>query len=916
MNNAADAHKQFWQSCIVSGISVGLSALGWGLSKIPALGNIAEELLAGGSAAGNILSRGGKMAFDAIDANRDYGIMETMDPQQIVLRALKRHAEATGQVFEISAEELKVLTQITQELINSMQYGTWGINSGLYDYFTSLMETVYRIQEMLFMLGQTKHKIRSEARQTVSGKAISSASLDASTLLSADSTKALGFVSDLFSGLEMIVEQHNKMVAAEREMYLDLLDIATTTATSMVNLKLQGASADLEKMTKEAEDLAALENTAVENNASDETLETIRTQYLDKQQEIGALELEIQGQKNTYSLMSIAQPWVRMLVGAGIDKLLTREHQKESVTIKVDTTSSDELTNMEQKALAASLSQGTSAQQSTTTATSHERWQQVTDASWDAVVEIAKYVATQIDNKYKNEAAVVESQQEEYINKCEDAVRTAKQLEEMLTSLQTPLDDNPENVRATIETVQALGQEAARLQEQIEIAEASKYEARKYSEEAKQGKVSLTLPASSGQAQLTQFQTELQQASTALQAYLETLIAQTADTKEGSPTTAPQNPAEAKATAEESLTVLQQSASQVFESEAVMAGLSHLVAPEDATRIQQTIISSDGRPIESLSEEENWAILGRDRLLLAGLTENNQQEAVQRLQGRVDELQRAIDQVLAGKDMVPKGIKSGDYVKMLQAENERVMEQIAQAKSGSKWDAIKGVACEMNSITYILRMQIRTRLSNPQQTPANHPNRITGSMTALEVLGCIDREFDAQMAARFGITMPAGASTPMLAPVTNPRGQAEQLVPEDMPATESEPISEDVSDEFSALENELDEALVQLSTRSSEAILQGYLEQKRLRAATRAAENRATAELADLDSQDLPALQALLADQTQQESEIKDQLEQYDVALATMVQDLACDPATLEAVNQNLTGWLGSLSSLKGEILC
>ncbi|MBU0686564.1 MAG: hypothetical protein KKB81_01740 [Candidatus Margulisbacteria bacterium] len=583
-NRVTDAKKQLVQDIISGSISGGISIAGTILGA--AVKGATDVIWAVANSVANFSSNLCQIIFSASDINESSNMLNEEDLTQRLIEGLRKTYSSGKDDNSIREAELNVLSQITTELIESMQGGLWGLNAGWKDYFASLMEKIFRIQEAQRKILQGIVEMKANVHQTFTGKP-SVMLMDASSLLSAEETKAMSLVSDMFSYLEMIVTQHNRMAQAEKNLWLSIIESVATVAQSIAYTvsTANGEKADnLQKDMKDNPNLNTLKNNIELANFSKQS-----TKWY-----------------NIYLLMNICQTWNRVVVGNLIDLALSDKYAKNGPNIAVDATSDCEFAQMKKEAIEASLQKGQAELSRMNSAASFEKFQEFYQAAWQSLEDVSYLVAKLAKEKADQGFAVVDkANRQDYYNSCTSAGQNYLEIQEDLLDLLELLETVPRDSDQAQEIRDQITAKSNQLEtmstEMVELIEVA--EENRVVEASRDTKGTPQIPIFDIHNVTPQFQQQVQSSTTALLAYADQLMAQMQPTDTTAPVSAqvieecPETK-QKRLEAQESLQSLKTTTDRMADSEIVFKGIATM---EEAQSIDQV---SNGETAKPETEEE------------------------------------------------------------------------------------------------------------------------------------------------------------------------------------------------------------------------------------------------------------------------------------------------------------------------
>lgn len=702
-NRAVDSIKEQKEGILSNSISAGLSGAAAAVGGGSEIGNAASKtvngILTAGSIAANASDLSFSIAFSTHGATNGYGALIDLDTQQILLEAFENYYRGTrDSVSELRQQEIKVLTQITEELITSMQYGMWGVNSGLQMYFSSLMDQVFNLQEAMIDIERGRTQLKNAASQKLFRKA-GADTVDGQTVLETEKAMALSLVSIMFSRLNEIARQHNKMVQAERELFLSMFDVAATIVQSVASVaasnqrtilkdestKYENAIKDLNEATTETD------RAAIENNL-DKTIHTIKS-----------TEKDLKITRFVRSMVQIMHPWVRLLLGELYDKALQTKYQEDGANLQINTDVSNELDRMKRETVVASLQRGEAALHQAESEVAFYRVKQLEDICYQSVKTALELTAEQIYDKTRTpQAHLYNNLETKDYQECVDAAKQYEQIIDQIHALETKLETNPEDAPAIAAEIELLKSAAQKLQAQVEAALAKA----DLDEEAKDKPTAQAQAMTSAQALHLDNMQQLQQSTSNLLAQITQLeeALQHHATERADPA--------ANEALHKQVDEIRQSAAEISSNQVITDGLSEI---DNADQLARSMINK-GIPLKLLSRDQLVKRIIRNRQYRQALIERDHAQALELLHQEEAELQKALTDVQAGRGVV------GLDAETIEAGLVRIRRQIEVVEAlnpdQTHWQGIKEASVENNVILSELRNRIRAEVdvSHPKAT--------------------------------------------------------------------------------------------------------------------------------------------------------------------------------------------------------
>ncbi len=122
--------------------------------------------------------------------------------------------------------ENQIYTDITPSLIEDLGKGMWGINTGYASYYQNEVEAINRLRKIIAMLIESRQAERASVVRNMAGlSANQQVDIVQQSIANAEQA-ALEMVSLIFEGLQIITQRHNQMTEAQRQMWIQLAQLA------------------------------------------------------------------------------------------------------------------------------------------------------------------------------------------------------------------------------------------------------------------------------------------------------------------------------------------------------------------------------------------------------------------------------------------------------------------------------------------------------------------------------------------------------------------------------------------------------------------------------------------------------------------------------------------------------------------
>src|SRR3989338_5741437 len=213
-------------------------------------------------------------------------------------REITRRNDPDSATNRLDQAEAEVYGEISQNLIEEVGGGRWGLNSGALSLIQNKMERIYNIRQALARLREAEAEARAMVHAAMTGVGGDVGSF--SSAFAIDRAIAMANVADLFANIRTIVERHNQMNDASREMWQAL---ATTVVNALLlwfaieEIKIDSKNTDAtkdareqaENMTKAREQYKELlKNGAISSSADLEKMYDLLRQISAAQKKIAA----------------------------------------------------------------------------------------------------------------------------------------------------------------------------------------------------------------------------------------------------------------------------------------------------------------------------------------------------------------------------------------------------------------------------------------------------------------------------------------------------------------------------------------------------------------------------------------------------------------------------------------------------
>jgi len=227
-----DAKKALTDACWKLGIDAVIIAAGASLganvsstfffltSPVMMLANSAYDLVAS-----IIRSRSGLGKLENYDAAR-------------IAKEIKDQNDPDATMNKLDQMEAKVYAEISQNLIEELGAGRWGVNSGTVALLRHKMEKIYNLKEALAKLQAAEAEARAAMHAAMTG--VGGSPNSAAKAFAFDRMVALANVGTLFRNIQTMVARHNQMNEASRAWAQAL----TGTAFAALNIWLACKSAE------------------------------------------------------------------------------------------------------------------------------------------------------------------------------------------------------------------------------------------------------------------------------------------------------------------------------------------------------------------------------------------------------------------------------------------------------------------------------------------------------------------------------------------------------------------------------------------------------------------------------------------------------------------------------------------------
>lgn len=137
----------------------------------------------------------------------DYNVAQT-------LQGIKKSNSPNATLNRLDALEREAYLDITQNLIEELGAGRWGLSSGTYALFRHRMEKIFNIKDAVARARAAQAEARSIVHSTMTG--MGGRASEAMAAYTTDRMVAQALMRDLMRNLQTIVQRHNQMKAAER----------------------------------------------------------------------------------------------------------------------------------------------------------------------------------------------------------------------------------------------------------------------------------------------------------------------------------------------------------------------------------------------------------------------------------------------------------------------------------------------------------------------------------------------------------------------------------------------------------------------------------------------------------------------------------------------------------------------------